>query len=402
MRIAAYFNVPSGGAKRTFYEMIKGLAPRHTVDVYTVGPANHSFADVRPLVARYAVFDFKPGRWLSSPFGRLNNLIRFIDLVRFRHVQRLMAKTINDRQYDAALIHTDQFINSPDVLRFLKIPTVYYCHDPLRVIYDPPIARPYLRSNRWQRRLDSVDPLIRLYRTALKRSDRANLRSASIVLVNSYFSRESVYRLYDIDARVCYYGINTDTLQPFQAGRDSYVFSVGSVTAAKGFDFVIRSLALIPEERRPRLLIAGNFEVAAERKYLERLALQNRVQVEFTRVFDDQQLAQLYARASLTAYAPVLEPFGLVPLESMACGTPVVAVAEGGVRESVEDGVTGLLTDRDPHAFARAMLSCLEQPEFTARLGANGVHCVHTKWTWDVSLARLESFLQAAAQPTSA
>jgi len=102
-------------------------------------------------------------------------------------------------------------------------------------------------------------------------------------------------------------------------------------------------------------------------------------------------------RAAAVVYAPYLEPFGFVPLEAMSCGTAVVAVAEGGVRESVTDGVTGLLTPRSPAAFARALERVLGDPALAGRLGSAGRAAVLEKWTWEASTALLEQELQAVA-----
>ena len=100
----------------------------------------------------------------------------------------------------------------------------------------------------------------------------------------------------------------------------------------------------------------------------------------------------------MTLYAPVLEPFGFVPLESMACGTPVVGVAEGGVRESVRHEETGLLTDRDPEHFADAILRLLNNPLLIDELGERGPDYVRNHWSWDASVVRLESHLAWAAK----
>jgi glycosyltransferase involved in cell wall biosynthesis len=89
----------------------------------------------------------------------------------------------------------------------------------------------------------------------------------------------------------------------------------------------------------------------------------------------------------------VMEPFGLVPLESMACGTPVVAVAEGGVRESVTHGKTGLLAERLPQQFAEALRSLLEDPTLGARLGGYAREEALERWRWERTVMQIEAHL---------
>jgi glycosyltransferase involved in cell wall biosynthesis len=99
----------------------------------------------------------------------------------------------------------------------------------------------------------------------------------------------------------------------------------------------------------------------------------------------------------VTLYAPIMEPFGFVPLESMACGTPVVGVREAGVRESVVHGVTGLLVEREPAELARAVEALLTDPNRAADMGRCGRACVQEHWTWERTPARLEGYLTEAA-----
>ena len=80
----------------------------------------------------------------------------------------------------------------------------------------------------------------------------------------------------------------------------------------------------------------------------------------------------------------------------MACGTSVVGVREGGVQETVVDGYTGLLTDRDPRQFAAAVQHLLMNPNVALEYGRNGRDYVQCHWTWDKAVATLESYLLAA------
>jgi len=93
-----------------------------------------------------------------------------------------------------------------------------------------------------------------------------------------------------------------------------------------------------------------------------------------------------------------MEPFGFVPLESMACGTPVVVVREAGVRESVVHGVTGILTERDHGAFAGALCDLLANGARAHELGQNGLQYVRRQWTWEATLEQAEANLKIAAE----
>jgi glycosyltransferase involved in cell wall biosynthesis len=245
--------------------------------------------------------------------------------------------------------------------------------------------------------VDAVDIFHKLYVATLRQLDRINTRRASRVLVNSYFTRESIYRIYGINGRVCYLGVDTDHFRPLGVPKEDIVLCVGSVTPAKGNELVVQGLAAIPKEHRPPMFLASHAGNPEERAFLEALAEERGVDLEFRDLGDNGHLVELYSAARVTAYTPYLEPLGLVPLESMACGTPVVGVREGGVRETVDHGETGLLVDRDPEAFAGAVETLFGDPELAQRCGALGRVRVRERWTWERNVEKVERHLAAVA-----
>ena len=397
LRVAVYHNLHSGGAERTLCEEVRRLAERHYLDLYTLSGTDNEFCDVRPYVNEAHVYGFAPGPVFHSPFGRLNQGVRLIDLARLRRLALHIAADIDTGGYDVVLAHPCQYTQSPLVLQFLHTPTVYYCHEPLRKLYESPPGRPYGRRSVGLRLLDAVDPLLRAYRLALRRADWASLRSATRVLVNSRFTQENVRCIYGVDAAVCSHGIDTDVFRPLGLPRDGTVLSVGALTANKGFDFIIEGLAHVPEERRPSLVIISNYAESQERAYLEGLAAARGVGVTFRTGVSDGELVEAYNRAALVAYAPVREPLGLVPLEAMACGTPVVGVREGGVPETVRHGETGLLVERGPAALAQALRSLLDDQALARRFGEQGRRHVCEMWEWSQAVDALEQHLYAVA-----
>jgi glycosyltransferase involved in cell wall biosynthesis len=371
--------------------------------VYTLASADHEFADVRPWVAHHHVIPFHPLPLLRSPFGRLNQLVRCVDLERLRLPARDIARRIDAGDYDVAFVHPCRFEQSPSVLRYFRhTPSVYYCQEALRLMYEVMPLRPYDDDAIGRRRmLNLVDPFPALYRSRVKAVDRANLRSAGAVLVNSRYMAGTIRRVYGADAQVSYLGVDTGHFRPLGRERRAFVLSVGSLTPLKGFDFLIEALACCASAARPRLVVVSNFENAPERAYLSDLARARNVELELVGHTSEEDLVRLYNEARAVVYSPVREPFGLVPLEAMACGTPVVAVDEGGIPESVIDGRTGLLTDRHPGRFGAAIDRLIADPSFAARCGEEGRAHVSRDWTWERAAVRLEAHLAAAAAAAS-
>ena len=233
----------------------------------------------------------------------------------------------------------------------------------------------------------------------LDRIDKENASFAKVILANSYFSREAILRAYGMNSFVSYLGVDTEIFRPLNMEREPYVLSVGSLTPAKGFDFIIRALSLIKKKLRPCFVIVGNVVWEPWKVHLEKLAAQRGVKLELKVLIDDSELVKLYNRARLCVYAPYLEPFGLVPLEAMACGTPVVAVKEGGVRESVVHNESGwLLIERDEQEFAEAITQALLVKDKRQAAGQRGIELIQEFWTLQHATQRLLQHLERAIQ----
>jgi glycosyltransferase involved in cell wall biosynthesis len=398
LKIAVYHNLPSGGAKRSLYEMLRRLAGRHYIDVYTLSSAEHDFCDLRPYSQHYSVAPFRASPLLRRPFGRLNQLIYLSDLMRLDRIDRQLADQIDRAQYDVVFVHHCRYRQSPALLRFLKTPAVYYCQEPPRWIYDPVVPRPYLTApfqRPWHVR---IDPLPKLYRTTLKRRDKANAQGCKVIMVNSHHSQELAWRVYGIQPMVCYLGVDVETFRPVACQPEHMVLSVGALTAVKGHDLLIEGISRLPLQSRPPLVIISNQDDPRERRYLECLAEQAGVQLSIRSIIrDPSELSEWYSRCTVTGYTPILEPLGLVPLEAAACESPVVGVREGGIRETIVDGMTGLLVERDPEAVADALNDLLLHPDVRAEMGRRGRLQVQWHWTWDITIAQVERGLNTAA-----
>ncbi|PKO13688.1 MAG: hypothetical protein CVU39_17825 [Chloroflexi bacterium HGW-Chloroflexi-10] len=397
MKIAIYHNLPSGGARRSVYELTRRLAQNHSITIFSYQSANHTFGDLRPLGIEHRLFEFKPSQLFHSPFGRLNQLQRWKDLLRLQSIEQNISNIIEAENFDLVWVHPCQIQNTPSILKYLrKVPTVYFAQEPIRILYETMPERPYDRKELLHRRLvNKVDPFRKLFFSRLRQNDRENIQHPTRVLVNSQHMQSAFMEIYHIRSYVNYPGVDLILFQPDNNEKEDFVFSVGSLTPLKGFDFLIRAIGKIPVNHRPPLRIASNFENPQERDFLMKLAKEHQITLFLETGITDQRLVELYNRAKITVYSPYREPLGVVPIESMACGTPVVGIKEGGLLETILDGKTGCLIERDEQAFANAIQDLLNDPQKREQYGKASREEAQTKWSWESSTKMLENHFQA-------
>jgi D-inositol-3-phosphate glycosyltransferase len=166
------------------------------------------------------------------------------------------------------------------------------------------------------------------------------------------------------------------------------LLSVGRLVPRKGYEIIIEALTRLPETE---LLIAGGAgsgDGTPDPEHDRLVAVAERLEVA-DRVRLIGQVARtdmpaLLHSADLVVCSPWYEPFGIVPLEAMACGVPVVATAVGGMLDTVVDSVTGaLVPPRDPVALADVIGPLLESPSRRAELARAGLERVRSRYSWD-------------------
>ncbi|UQS24149.1 glycosyltransferase [Amycolatopsis thermalba] len=166
------------------------------------------------------------------------------------------------------------------------------------------------------------------------------------------------------------------------------IVSVGRLVPRKGFATAIAALPAVPGAE---LVIAGGPEQGRladdpeANRLLElarRLGVADRVRLlgQVTR----DEMPSLLRSADLVVCTPWYEPFGIVPLEAMACGVPVVAAAVGGLIDTVVDGVTGeLVPPKRPEALAATLRRLLGDPAQREAYGIAGCDRARSRYSWD-------------------
>lgn len=393
-RIALYYNVGWGGGRRWLYECASRLSQYHDLDLFCIDrePDVPHYPDVTEFAEhayRVPFADLPQRRGVLKP---LKAAQMWADLFRFDRASKAIAQRIDAGAYDLMLASVGGYTEAPLPLRHAHTRSAYYCHEPMRLLYEPAVPRPYDRKplrKLWHRAF---------YGTVVKRWDRQGTRRAGLVITNSRYCRDYTYRSYGVDSAVNYPGVDTDAFRPGYEARERFVLTVGEQLPTKGFDWAIRAIGAIPESRRPPLVWVGNRSQPEEEAYLLSVAEACGVRFELRERTTDPELKRLLRTASVFLYTPHLEPFGLAPVEAMASGTPVVAVREAGPAETVIDGETGFLCERDPNPLGEAVLRILDDQALLARLGAAAREHVVSSFTWDRSVEQLAGLLAGATE----
>ena len=157
LRIAVYHHLHSGGAKRVVTEQVSRLQFRHNVALFSLTTADHRFAvsDCR-LMNHTSLQTYRPLAYLKSPLGRLNPLVGMLNLSQLNLLAWQVARHIDSQGFDVVLAHPCQVTQAPLILSWLRTPSLYYCHELPRHLYEPALDRPYIRSERIRLLADKI------------------------------------------------------------------------------------------------------------------------------------------------------------------------------------------------------------------------------------------------------
>ena len=218
---------------------------------------------------------------------------------------------------------------------------VCYCHSPLRYAWEIEYLK-NLPFSPWQMHQLIGYPIAH----ALRRWDKRAADNVDLFIANSQFIADKIRTYYGRDAEVVYPPVDTNVFYPEPSeNQGEYYMMAGRLLYYKLFDVGINAFNRL----QMPLKIVGS---GPEYRKLRAMAGPN---IEFIRDVSDETLRRLYSDARAFIF-PQIEDFGLVAAEAQACGTPVIAYNDGGAREIVENGKTGVLIDaQTPDAVIEAV-----------------------------------------------
>ncbi len=363
MKIAAITNFlnTKSGAQLAFLNMMSSLRRRGCdVDIYCLYITNEIYTEIK--------HEFN-----IISLGFKEHKIPFInDIIASRKYKRI-SEEINKKGYDVAFINHYKY--SVFILPLLKIPKVYYCYEPPRIFYEPIVSK--------GRKILKVATFYRKYR------DRYCVKHADLILSSSDYSHEYVWKVYRTFSITNPLGVDIRKYRKIGGvKKENMVLSVGVLLPHKAHEFTIRSIGLVPKEKRPKLIIVAASGSEGEKKRLYELAKKLDVNQEIKEYIPDEEFVKLHNKAKVVVIPFLMEP-SVEPV-ALACETPIVAVREGGARETIIHNETGILTNRDEKEFAKAIGYLLDNSEIAQSMGKKGREWIKENFTWEICGEKLE------------
>lgn len=314
-----------GGAERVVEAMHR---------IWPEAPVYTSFIDRKSLgrhAARFEGWDIRES-WLA----RVPIVAKFISPLRF--LAPLVWQSFDLSGYDVVLTSSGWFIPRGVIVHK---PTTHVCyiHHPPRNLYGYATGSDLTKYR-------AVRVYAAIINFFMRRYDYRTAQRVDEFVANSVETARRVAKFYRREATVIYPPIVIPAKAEPKKGKGTYYLTVGRLAWAKRIDLIIAAA----NQRKLPLRVIG---AGKEEEALRRIAGPT---VTFLGGVSDEELDRQYAGAKALIFAALDEDFGMVPVEAMARGVPVIALAQGGVVESVVDGKTGVLfTDVTPESLSTAI-----------------------------------------------
>jgi glycosyltransferase involved in cell wall biosynthesis len=386
--IAPPGSVDSGGQNVYVAQVARHLARRGmSVDVLTRRD-DARLSEVEQLADGVRVVHIKAG---PEHYVPKEDLLDYMD----EFAEGMLDGTPREREYD--LVHANFFMSGLVAARYKQVRGVpfvitFHALGRVRMLHQGKADRfPRERTEIEQRLIRQADRVIA--ECPQDRIDQVSLYSADpekIRVVPCGFDESEFHPIHRRLAR----------REIGFADDGPLIVHVGRMVPRKGVDNVIRGFAGLVRRSKiaARLVIVGGEsddpdpaatpeigrlrEIAAGEGVLDR--------VIFTGRRARDRLKYYYSAADLFVTTPWYEPFGITPLESMACGTPVIGSRVGGLQHSIRDGETGFLVPpNDPETLCDRMTRALAEPAILDRLSRQAVDWVNRHFTWRMVTAQL-------------
>jgi len=255
----------------------------------------------------------------------------------FRLIAPFLFKTFDLSNYDVVIVSATGTYTSPNFVKTgKKTLHICYCHTPPRYLYGYPVANPW-GEVLWRRVVRFFGQLPMHF---LRMLDFKSAQIPDYIIANSQEVAARIEKFYRRKAKVIYPPVDIPAIshQSLAISHRTYYLAGGRLARHKGQDLAIKACT----KMNLPLKVFGRGFAAYGEEQLRKFAGPN---VEFLGEVTDEEKWKLMAGAKALIFPSQYEDFGIMPVESMAVGTPVIALRSGGVVETVVDGKTGVFFD---------------------------------------------------------
>ncbi|EGT51710.1 hypothetical protein CAEBREN_25681 [Caenorhabditis brenneri] len=385
-----------GGAERLIVDAAVGLQDRgHSVRIFTNQyNRDHCFQETLDLDI-CTVVQYIP----RSLFGKFHAFLAYLKMF-------IAALYIVAFHGDTDVILSDSVSASQFVFRyFSRAKLIFYCHYPDKLLTK--------RDGTFKS----------FYRNFIDWVEERSTGLADAICVNSNFTkgvvRETFKSLQSHDLKVLYPSLNTKFFDSIEASDDfgenvpingKYIFtSLNRFERKKNVVLALDAFARLKsnlsenEFSKCHLVIAGGYDQKNQENIEHYKELEDHLsdlkipsnQVTFLRSPTDEQKVNLIRKSRAILYTPDREHFGIVPVEAMYLGTPVIAVNTGGPLETVRNNETGFLVDQNAEAFAGKMIELIKNEEKYEKLSEEGPKWVQQMFAFEAFSRKLDDIIQS-------
>ena len=316
-----------------------------------------------------------------------------------RSFTQVMRASLRIMKTDLPLEHFDALVvSSEGVGDFINFrnhdrPVIAFCHTPLKIIHDHQSRDYYLQNH------PDVFLRYQIFSTVFKLVDGAAWRYYSTVIANSQEVKNRILRANladDSKITIIHPGVDVANIKPSWQ-YEPYFLLPGRIMWQKNIQLGIQAFKKFKEQTDCpdfKLIVAGMVDEKSQ-PYLQELKdIADGISgVEFIIEPADQDLFALYESSYAVLFTARNEDWGIVPLEAMAFGKPVISIARGGPLESVVDSQTGYLLEDDPTTFSKAMGDLAMNPSLVRDLGKSAYEHVQ-QFSWDRFVEEIDSLIE--------
>lgn len=326
-----------GGSQKFMLECVNLWHKNNDITLYTCNFDNR-------IIENYD-FDFDINILNTPIFPRNDQFHQFFPLI-----MKKLKKQVKMHEIYNTHVFPSFFID--------KSPMVYCPQEPLRICYD--------LKDFTMKREDiplHIKFSFQFYIPFLKWMDKKNAKFDQVV-ANSYFSKKQLEDVYGVETSVIYPGVDYEKFK--NKDCEDYILVVNRIDPAKRIEIAIYTMKYLSQMKMKIIGTGSPIVIKNLKNLVKELKLEDRI--EFIENVTENELIEAYSKCFCTIFTPFREPFGMVALESMAAGKPVIGCNVGGFTEIVEDNKHGFLVEPDPKIISEKIKFLIDNPEIYKKM----------------------------------